>query len=522
EEQVRLYTDNAPAMLTYIDADRRLRFANRAYLEFVGSDRDAVLGQQLDDVLSPGEFLKRREYIDGALSGDRQEFEIEVESADGVTSYALGTYLPDRDPVSGSVRGVFAVLQDITSRRRAEVALQEVNETLEQRVVQRTGELQEAKAEAEEANRAKSRFLAAASHDLLQPLNAARLFASVLSQHTTEMEARHAELVSRVDSSLTAAEELLSALLDISKLDRGVLRPAEEVFAVAELLERLSTQFAPLMRENGLEFRVRPTDAVIRSDRQMLRRIVQNFLANAFRYTPSGGILLGCRVRGDCLRIAVWDTGPGISDDERERIFDEFHREDRDHVRGQQGLGLGLAIARRMAATLGLEIGLASRPAHGSCFWVDVPLAEATVVTAAPVAGSPERPTGDFDGLRVLCVENDESIQEGMLALLERWGCDARAAADVTGCHTAMADGFRPEVILLDFHLDHGWSGLDVLDALGSKVERVPTVLITADRSEELQAEAVRRGIRMLRKPLRPAKLRRLLTGISRPEIAES
>jgi CheY-like chemotaxis protein len=169
-----------------------------------------------------------------------------------------------------------------------------------------------------------------------------------------------------------------------------------------------------------------------------------------------------------------------------------------------------------MAGTLGLEIGLASRERRGSCFWVDVPLAGRALAAEPLPAAAADRAPGAFDGLRVLCVENDESIRDGMVALLERWVCDARAAADVTGCRGAMKDGFRPDVILLDYHLERGWSGLDVLDALGSTVQDVPVVLVTADRSDELQAEAARRGIRMLRKPLRPAKLRRLLGGIRR------
>ncbi|MDX1570277.1 MAG: PAS-domain containing protein, partial [Xanthomonadales bacterium] len=299
--------NSIPQGVSVVDEELRLVGWNQAYVDLFEYPAGMVhVGRSIADLIR---FNAKR----GMLGTTATDAEIEKRLAHmrAGRSHRFERRWPDGrhidmhgTPLPGV--GYVTTFTDVTAYKRAESALKEVNETLEQRVIQRTHELSEAvdalesaKGEAEAANQAKSRFLAAASHDLLQPLNAARLFASVLSQHAERMEDEHAALVKRVDASLTAAEELLSALLDISKLDRGVLKPELERFHISDVLERIRSQFEPLVRESGLSFRLHRSDASVCSDRQMLRRIVQNFVANAFRYTPEGGILIGTRRRGD-------------------------------------------------------------------------------------------------------------------------------------------------------------------------------------------------------------------------------
>ena len=387
-------------------------------------------------------------------------------------------------------------------------------------MLQRTRELQEALGEVEEArqaaeaaNQSKTRFLAAASHDLLQPMNAARLFVSILRQQQGDTGDEQAQLVKRVDRSLTAAEELLSALLDISKLDSGMYEPEPEPIPVAELLEKLRRRFKALAANRDLELRVRPAPQHILSDRNLLYRILQNFLANAIRYTESGGVLLGCRLRGDCLKISVWDTGVGIDDSEAQAIFQEFHRLDYAQRLDERGLGLGLAICDRIARMLGHEMEVRSRPGHGSCFSITVPLVPEAMTRQQEGA---ERAASDhtrLEDLRVLCIDNEADILDGMNLLLDRWGCSVMLAVDETRAMACLAEQGPPDMVLVDYHLAHDSNGLDVMQRLDQAAgHRIPAIVITADRSTDLEERVRANGYGLLRKPIKPAALRALIT----------
>jgi signal transduction histidine kinase len=271
------------------------------------------------------------------------------------------------NPMPGG--GFVATFTDVTAFREAERALTSANETLEQRVAARTGELARASAAAERANREKTRFLAAVSHDLAQPLHAAHLFAHALAQRVDDPA--QAETVAHIDGALNSAEGLLAGLLDISRLDAGGMHAQPRVFAANELLSGLAAEFRVLAQAKGLRLRCVPTRAWLRSDPQLLRRVLQNFLSNAVKYTRSGSVLLGCRRHGDALRIEVWDTGSGIAERDRALVFEEFRRLDR----GGAGLGLGLSIAERIARLLGHALTLRSWPERGSVFAIEVPRA---------------------------------------------------------------------------------------------------------------------------------------------------
>jgi Na+/proline symporter/signal transduction histidine kinase len=423
--------------------------------------------------------------------------------------------------------GYISTYTDVTDRHRAAEALRAANETLELRVRERTEALMQAKAEAESANASKTRFLAAASHDLLQPLNAARLFIAALDETQTEpgslgLSTRERGLVAHAGTALRSAEQLLGGLLDISSLDSGAIRPNIRPFAIGPMLERLAIEFSALAKERDLALRHVDCRATIRTDPQLLRRILQNFLSNALRYTDTGRVLLGCRRRGDVLRIEVWDTGRGIPEDKRAEIFEEFRRLDEPHGgHTDKALGLGLAIVDRIAGLLNLRLLLRSRVGHGTCFAVDVPLAEPA---APPLDRASAAPVGlRADRLVVLCIDNETEILAGMRALLERWGHEvitATGAADVGGG----LQGRAPDVILVDYHLGGRATGLDLLDGFRRDWgARIPALLVTADRSEDVRREAERRACQILLKPLRPAALRRFLTGASlRSQLTEA
>jgi signal transduction histidine kinase/CheY-like chemotaxis protein len=416
------------------------------------------------------------------------------------------------NPMPGG--GYVTTFTDITHFKDIENELQEINETLEQRVQQRTQELREAIQAAVLANQSKTRFLAAASHDLLQPMNAARLFVSILRQQQ-DPKGEQAKLVMRVDRSLTAAEELLNALLDISKLDSGMYDPEPEVIAVTDLFEQLRRRFKGLAANRNLQFRVHPVEHHIFSDRNLLYRIIQNFLANSIRYTEKGGVLLGCRVRGDQLRISVWDTGVGIEDSEAEAIFQEFHRLDYALRLDEKGLGLGLAICDRIARMLDHDIDLQSRPGHGSCFSVTVPLASPGAIEnqIRPVAAAVEQ--SKLEGLTVLCIDNEPDILEGMNMLLDRWGCNVMLAENQQQAVQQIRKHGAPGLVLVDYHLSDQANGLDVMEHLDKLLDtKLPAIVITADRSPELHDKARKQNYGLLRKPIKPAALRALMTNM--------
>jgi len=417
------------------------------------------------------------------------------------------------NPMPGG--GYVTTYTDITSFKQIEQELKESNELLEQRVRQRTAKLNETNLEldvarqtAEVANQSKTRFLAAASHDLLQPMNAARLFVSVLRQKTEDNQDEESRLVVRIDRSLSAAEELLSALLDISKLDSGASKPEPEVISVTDLFEQLRRRFKPLAVNKDLKLRVKSCGHLIYSDRNMLYRILQNFLANAMRYTETGGVLLGCRLRGNHLRLTVWDTGVGIPPNEVESIFHEFHRLDYAMRLNEKGLGLGLAICDRIARILDLPIDVSSTPGRGSCFSVTVPLSTtAMVATEKPVI--PTTAQSHIRGLKVLCIDNEKDILDGMNILLDGWGCEVITADTQARAGKSLLTDGLPDIVLVDYHLTDQYNGLQVMEYLNKIAgQKLPAIVITADRSDELEEATEKAGYGLLRKPIRPAALR--------------
>lgn len=418
------------------------------------------------------------------------------------------------NPMPGG--GFVMSFTDITAFREAEQALTEANEGLEQRVSERTQELSqlnvaltEAKGTAEAANQSKTRFLAAVSHDLMQPLNAARLFSAALSHQDDGLSSEAQKLVQHLDSSLRSAEDLISDLLDISRLENGKINPDRKPFAVNELFDILGAEFKALAQEQGLTFRVRGSHLRIDSDSKLLRRILQNFLTNAFRYAK-GPVLLGVRRRGGELCLEVWDRGPGIPEDKQQVIFEEFKRLDSHQTRAEKGLGLGLAIADGLCRVLGHTLRVRSWPGRGSVFSVSVPLARSQAV---PASSAVESNGKLLSGAQVLCIDNEDSILIGMNSLLSRWGCQVWTARNREECAALMSEGVRPQLALVDYHLDHGDTGTELMAWLRTRLgEPVPGVVISADGRPEMVAQVHAAGLDYLPKPVKPAALRALLS----------
>ncbi|MEW9625128.1 hybrid sensor histidine kinase/response regulator [Rhodanobacter geophilus] len=518
--------ENVSQGISVVDAQMRVVAWNRRYLELFGyPDGMVYVGVPVAELIhwnaehgecgpgeAPAQVAKRLAHLRAGTPHVFQRVR-----ADGSTIEMRGRALPGG--------GYVTTYTDVTAYKRAEQALIEANETLEQRVEQRTAELSEAlvataqaQRTAEAANASKTRFLAAASHDLLQPLNAARLFTSALRQQPA-LDAESRQLAERIDVAFRAAEDLLDALLDTSRLDTGSYQPEIGDFALAELFESLQGQFAVLAEQRGLRLRVAPTRLAVRSDPQLLRRVLQNFLSNALRYTQRGSVLLGARRTGGEVRVEVWDTGPGIAAEQRARIFGEFQRLEQPSPWGEKGLGLGLSICDRIATMLHHRLDLHSRPGHGSCFAVIVPRA-----IAAPPRRQVVRRGGSDEQLplTVLCLDDDAAILDGMRALLGRWGVDCRTARDATAAAAELCRG-PVDLILADYHLTEGVDGLQVLQQLRAVRDPLPpAALITADGSSELKQRARALGYPLLHKPVKPAALRALLTALARKQAEGS
>ncbi len=416
--------------------------------------------------------------------------------------------------------GVVTTYTDVTQTVQTEEALEAANELLERRVDERTAELQRLNAElaraktlAEEANLSKTRFLAAASHDILQPLNAARLYASSLTEVAAQGgHSDRADLARNVDLSLEAVEEILGALLDISRLDAGATRPEVADVPVANLMRMLEIEFAPIALSKGLALRFVPTALTVRTDPRLMRRLLQNLASNALKYTVRGRVLVGCRRMGDALRIEVWDTGLGIPPDRQRTVFEEFKRLDQG-ARIARGLGLGLSIVERLGRVLGHPVGLNSRPGKGSVFFVTAPLGRAVSRSLADESAPSPGAVGEpLAGLKVLAIDNEPRVLDGMRALLGRWGCSVSVARGLAEARKSIAAVGPPDVVIADYHLDEG-DGIAAIRVLRADLGHpLPAILATADRSPEVRGRALEEDIVILNKPIKPAPLRAQLT----------
>jgi signal transduction histidine kinase/Na+/proline symporter/CheY-like chemotaxis protein len=513
--------DHAQQGVTVIDRDLRLLACNQAFRELFDLPQD---------ITQPGVALG--EII--AFNAERGLYGPEL--GEGVVGARINSLVYDTAPVRlrlptrGLVidirsnnlpdGGRITTYTDITESVAAEETLERANETLEKRVQERTEELTKvntelsrAKAEAEEANISKTRFLAAASHDILQPLNAARLYTSSLVERVTGEETR--ALAANADMALDSVEEILTALLDISRLDSGAMKPELSSVLINDVFRQLAVEFEPVAKAKGLPITFVPCSLSVRTDRRLLRRLLQNLVSNAVKYTPEGRVLVGCRRRRGRLRIEVRDTGIGIPANRQKQVFREFQRLDQGAMIAR-GLGLGLSIVERIAKVLDHRIVMASQAGKGTMFSVDLPIAAAAVAPSARASAPDAAAPSAVAGLHVLCIDNEPAILSGMRALLAGWGCHVSTATDAQAALRGAKGSSRPvDALIADYHLDRG-DGLTAISvirqALGPDLK---AILLTADRTAELREKAAAVNVLVFNKPLKPAALRAWLSQAS-------
>ena len=520
-DRLREAVDHIPEGLAVFDRDLRLVFSNRQYRALLNIPEALIApGTPLYDMAL---FVARR----GDLgAGDATSLAIErlqtLTRSEASVSQRVGTAGETLEFHSARLPdgGLVISFEDVSARVEAETKLAGINQSLEGRVEARTAdlirlnaELEVARAKADAANRDKTRFLAAASHDLLQPLNAARLYTSTLVERAggTGLD----ELAHSIEASLTAVEEIMSALLDISRIDAGALRPVSAPFAMADLMKKIEVEFTPLARKKNVRLTLVESRAGAMGDRALVGRIVQNLVSNAIKYTrPGGRVLVGVRRRGAKIRLDIIDTGIGFSKDQHALIFAEFSRLEHG-ARMAQGLGLGLSIVKRLVAALGLTLELDSREGKGSRFSLTLPY----VKLGRP--GTTEGPqvseaASNLTGVKVLCVDNERAILDAMEGLLSGWGCDVRSARSLKDiAKDQVLLGWLPDLVLMDYHLDQT-SGLDAIEWLRQNVGgHLPAALVTADRTAEVRALAGERGVAVITKPVKPAALRATISGLT-------
>jgi Na+/proline symporter/signal transduction histidine kinase len=512
---LQIALDQMEQGITVFDQDFRLTCWNRQYRTlFELPEEMGRVGVSLDEVL--GLLAARGEITSDARVSLLNRFtsfgspwQLELKRSGRIIELRSNP-MPDG--------GVVATYADITARVGADLALKRVNESLEQRVRDRTAELTlvneelaQAQMLAEEANLGKTRFLAAAGHDILQPLNAARLYAASLMERAGK--GANAEVARNIESSLESVETILGAVLDISRLDAGAMKPVETVFRLDGLLRQIATDFQPMARGKRLDLIIVPSSLTVKTDRNLLRRLIQNLVSNAIKYTREGRVLVGVRRRGGLAEIQIFDTGIGISANELNTVFREFTRLD-GGVREADGLGLGLSIVDRIARVLRLELQIDSGRGKGTRFSVILPISAEPITVLETKLRLPAQTS--LGGLRVLCIDNDPRILESMRLLLEGWGC----RVETVHGSGELASVTQPDLILADYHLD-GERGLDLIRKLRTLWgERTAAILVTADRSHEVRSTAEALDVPVINKPVKPAVLRSLMTRVRHMEPA--
>jgi len=409
---------------------------------------------------------------------------------------------------------VFALFQALFARDNERVVrdsflIRYENERLLEDLERERHQVLLARDRAEAANHAKSRFLAAASHDLRQPLHTLSLYSAALKLRAADGAV--GEIAMHIDKTLASLSTLVDSLLDISKLDAGAVRPEPQRFNLRSLIERIEADYQPVASEKGLAFRVDPATAQVESDPVLLERLIRNLVDNALKHTVMGSVELATKSSGGLVRIAVRDTGPGIPVPERERIFEEFYQIGNPERDRSQGLGLGLAIVRRLARLLDVEVELDTQPGLGSTFVVTLPLASERSAAPSEPDGTNADP-GALSGASVLVIDDEPDVRTGMRTLLESWGCRVRACGGLKEAEQVLdGEALNIDVIIADFRLRRRENGIDTVHQLRTRLGGVPALLVTGDTAPERLREAQASGLPLLHKPVPAGKLRQTI-----------
>ena len=520
-ELLQAGVENIEQGISVIDADMRLVAWNKRYIELLDYPEDFVCaGMPIADLIKynadrgvivtnsepsqsskSDDFIKRR--IEHMRLGNSHHFQREMPS--GIVLEIRGQAMPGG--------GFVSTFSDITNHIETAKALLQANENLEQRVTERTFELSKAKAEAEAANTSKSRFLAAASHDLMQPFNAMSLFTNMLNKKAQNTDLK--ELANNIQNSLSAAESLLSDLVEISRLDNSSQSIDKQCFSVDELLTPLSKEFTVLAQQAHLTFSYVKSSCFVETDQILLRRIVQNLLSNAVNYCPQqnkqGKILLGVKHHSNNIAIEIWDNGPGIPEDKQETIFKEFER--LNPKQAESGLGLGLAISERIAKLLGIVISVKSTQGKGTCFSITLPRSYAQQSQKVEMPSSSQSQANEFLNLQIILIDNETLMLKAMQAQLEEWGCKVIAVNDETSLTVAMRQkDFIPEMIISDYHLDDDKTGVDLLlRSIKKYTWQAPVIICSADPSEQVREQTSAAKFYFMRKPIKALALKKMM-----------
>ena len=491
EMLVRSTTDMVPALIAHIGPDMRYHFVNQAYQDWFGRPRESLIGVSVAQAMEPETFAIARPHVERALAGEPALFETLLQVKSDEQRHVRVQYQP-RVTEDGRPDGFVSLVQDISDLVRA------------------AQELQSAKETAERINSAKSRFLAAASHDLRQPLHALRLLLAALPA-APDAE-RRSDIIAKMTLGVESMGNMLNSLLDISELEAGAIAPDLTEFPVDGLFRLAASNFGLRAKAKGLDFRVVPCSAVLRSDPALLARIIENFLSNAVRYTERGKLLIGCRRRGQALRIEVWDSGIGIPESQLGEIFKEFHQLDNPARDRSKGLGLGLSIASRMAEMLNHPIEVRSRPGVGSMFAVTVPLGSALEV--GNEASAPLTAAHSLQGASILVIENDLDVREATRDLLSDWGATVATAGS---CAEAVEIARRtpPDLVLADFRLPGSGFGIDAIKQIRAFSKApVAAVVVTGDTAPEQLKKIESIGYPVLVKPVDAERLRTVIASL--------
>jgi signal transduction histidine kinase/CheY-like chemotaxis protein len=468
--------DAIPGLVSYLDSSMRYRFVNRTYADWFDIDPATLIGKTPRFIADEDAAGRFEHYLRRGLAGEVVTYEIEQPFPRTDRRLIRGHFVPDFDR-RGRVRGVFSLTLDIE--------IEDANRRV----------LDGARNAALAESRAKSSFLATASHDLRQPLHALTLFLSALDRRVQGEETK--AIVSSMRASVRSMQDMFRTLLDISKIDAGVLVPAPQPFAIGDLIQRLTTEFQGPAAAKGITLRDVPTRARVLSDPVLIESILRNLLSNAVKFTRQGGIVIGARRRGEMLRLAVYDSGPGIAAEQQERVFDEFERVG--DKSAAEGLGLGLAIVRRLARLLETEVHLRSTPGRGSCFWLDVPLA----LGEAPAAVAGETGSASLVGRRILIVDDNFTLASAMARELGDRGCLPVMAGDASQALAALARAPAPEVAVLDYDLGRGLNGVALAAALDrARGKPFPAIFVTGSTDPSVIAELTASGRPFLTKPV--------------------
>ncbi len=484
-QMLNVMADGLPGVIAYFDVNYICHFVNETVEAWTGARPLDYLNKRLGETAS--EFaLDARPGLERALAGEHAEFELPARFAGGAISVVRGYAYPDRD-AAGRVQGAFVMLLDITRERAFEA------------------ELQGARDEAVEANRSKSRFLAAASHDLRQPLHAMTLFVNSLNRRLAGTE--NGELIAHVDQSLRSLRSMFDALLDMSKIEAGLIKANPAPMRLQDFFETLRPGFLATARDKKLEFRIVGSKASVVADPTLLELALRNLLANAMKFTRTGGVLLGVRRGRGELGISVVDTGVGIAAERASAVFEEFNREKMAAHGPNDGIGLGLAIAKRLAAMMGGRITLRSRPGKGSAFTIWLREGGGFRQTRRDVLLG----KGSLEGVRILILDDDPLCAAAMKQEFQDQGALVSAASTIPAARAAVDASGPPEVMVVDYDLSNGDTGLKFVEAMRAKGAQSSVVMVTGSTNAEAIAALRGSGLPWLTKPVDPTALRSTL-----------